>query len=437
MRENGHERSHFEFADFRLYPNERLLINDQGRIALTPRVMDLLIVLVEREGELVRKDELLNLVWSESFVEEGNVSRTISTLRKNLGVQSNGSDFIETVPKIGYRFIAPVGRVRNDRPVVPSSSTISRSTLLLIGFLLTAAAVAGTVFYKGARLAKVPAAGDFTNLTNNIAEDEYPEWSPDGARIAFASNRDGVGDIYVMRADGSGVVRLTNTPARETAAVWSPDGNRIVFDSDRDGNRELYIMNADGSNQTRLTFNPTADAGPVSFSPDGSRMAYARNASSQGSGSYNYDIYTMNIDGSDVKRLTVDPEFDAEPLWSPDGKNILFTSGRDGQFKIYSINADGTGEVKLSTSDSSHEGVIAFTSDRRQVFCIGDTPDKLEFMQIYLMNADGTNRRLITAFTDKIFRVSYSPRTQKFAVSTERDGNHEIYSIDVGTVPAA
>lgn len=436
MNENGHHRHHFDFADFRLYPHERLLTKNETRVALTPRVLDLLIILVEREGELVSKEILLSSIWPESFVEESNISRAVSTLRKNLGVQSNGSDFIETVPKLGYRFIAPVEESFENISEPASFHKIeakSKNLWLAGGLLLLVGA--GIFLYLISLPAKPVAIGGLTNLTNSLAEDNLPAWSPDGKKITFTSNRDGTGDIYMMNADGSGVTRLTYTSAKESSSVWSPDGKKIVFDSDRDGNREIYIMDSDGSNQTRLTFNPTIDAGPISFSPDGKRIAFSRNASNEGGAVYDYDIYVMNVDGSDLRQLTTDAEFDAEPVWSTDGNRILFTSARDHTFQIYSINPDGSGEVKLSTNGSFSEGAFALTPDGKQVFCVGGTPEKIEFNQIYLMNADGTNRRQITSFADQVYRVAYSPQSQRFAVSSKKEGNFEIYTMDAASMP--
>ena len=99
------------------------------------------------------------------------------------------------------------------------------------------------------------------NLTNNPADDFDPAWSPDGSKIAFVSERDGDGDIYVMNADGSGVVRLTD--AGGSRPTWSPDGSKIAFESDRDGNPEIYVMDADGSNETNLTNNAVTDRSPA------------------------------------------------------------------------------------------------------------------------------------------------------------------------------
>jgi Tol biopolymer transport system component len=102
-----------------------------------------------------------------------------------------------------------------------------------------------------------------TRITNNMDlaganNDYYPEWSPDGTKLAFVydgGNAAHTDQIYVMNADGSGRVNLSNNSAYEYNPAWSPDGSQIVFMSDRDGNFELYVMNADGTNQTRLTFN--------------------------------------------------------------------------------------------------------------------------------------------------------------------------------------
>jgi Tol biopolymer transport system component/DNA-binding winged helix-turn-helix (wHTH) protein len=434
MNDNWHQRQCFEFADFRLYPHERLLIKNSNRVALTPRVLDLLIVLVKQNGELVSKEKLLTSIWADSFVEEGNISRAVSTLRKNLGAQGNGSDFIETVPKVGYRFIAPVSEVHAELPIAAKRMKRMAKSNSVFAVLIVLAGL-GLYTYLAWGPTKPVMAGGLVNLTDNVAEDNLPAWSPDGKKIAFTSNRDGAGDIYVMNSDGSNVTRLTFTPAAESSSVWSPDGTKIVFDSARDGNRELYIMNSDGSNQTRLTFNPTIDSGPVSFSPDGKRIAFSRNASNEGEAVYNYDIFVMNIDGSELRQVTTDPEFDAEPVWSPDGSRIFFTSGRDHNFRLYAISPDGTGEVDLSPNSPTSFGAFAFTADGKQVYCTGNTPEKIEHIQIYLINADGTNRRQLTTFEDKVYRIAYSPTVHKFAISSKKVGNYEIFLMDASDPP--
>src|SRR5688500_17995197 len=100
----------YRFDEFELLPSERLLQRRGSRIALTPRMFDLLLALVEADGHLLTKDTLLGTVWADAAVEEGNLNRTISAHSKAIGEQKGELRFIETVPKSGYRFAAPVQR---------------------------------------------------------------------------------------------------------------------------------------------------------------------------------------------------------------------------------------------------------------------------------------------------------------------------------------
>ena len=228
-------------------------------------------------------------------------------------------------------------------------------------------------------------------LTSNSASASYGQaaWSPDGTRIAFKSERDGIGnaEIYVMSADGSGVSRLTNNPAFDGRPAWSPDGTKLAFQSGRDGNIEVYVMNADGSGVVRLTDNPAFDGEPA-WSPDGTKIAF------QSERDGHDEIYVMNADGSGVTRITNNQAADADPAWSPDGLRIAFSSMRDGNPQIYVMNADGSGVTRLSNnydSDwhpawSSDGSKIAFT---KNVFGCDDY-DCWDFTSIYVMNADGS-----------------------------------------------
>jgi len=157
-------------------------------------------------------------------------------------------------------------------------------------------------------------------LTNNLAEDTDPAWSPDGTRIAFTSRRDGWHAIYVMNEDGSNVTRLTPLTWASFHPVWSPDGTRIAFVSVRDVvAADVYVMNADGTGERRLTDHRAVDTDPA-WSPDGARIAF----SSERDG--NAEIYIMNADGSGVTRLTRDDAPDGRPAWSPDGTRLAFAS---------------------------------------------------------------------------------------------------------------
>src|SRR5215475_13397829 len=110
-----HTKHIYEFGPFRLDAGERLLLRDGESVPLTPKSFDLLVALVERHGRLLEKDELLKLVWPDTFVEEANLSYNSSLIRKALGDGENGQRYIETVPKRGYRFVVGVREISVDR----------------------------------------------------------------------------------------------------------------------------------------------------------------------------------------------------------------------------------------------------------------------------------------------------------------------------------
>ena len=206
--------------------------------------------------------------------------------------------------------------------------------------------------------------------------------------IAFKSNRDGVtAEIYAMRADGSGQTRLTSNPATDDCPAWSPDGSKIVFCSDRDGIFQLYTMNADGSEVTRLTHSGARDLHPA-WSPDGTRIAFARVTFLA-----NEDIFVMNADGTDPTPLTDFLGADYDAAWSPDGTRIAFVSSRDGHHHIFVMNADGTGVTRLTSGTGRHEHP-AWSPDGTRI-AFASTRDVGRF-EIYVMNADGTGLKRLT-----------------------------------------
>src|SRR5215471_11079974 len=105
-----HAKHFYDFGPFRLDPDERLLSRESKPVPLAPKVIDTLLVLVENRGHLVDKDELIKRVWPDAFVEEGNLNKNIFVLRKTLGQWDGGLEYIETIPKRGYRFVAPVNK---------------------------------------------------------------------------------------------------------------------------------------------------------------------------------------------------------------------------------------------------------------------------------------------------------------------------------------
>ena len=225
-------------------------------------------------------------------------------------------------------------------------------------------------------------------LTNSDRTNDWcPSWSPDGDRIAFGSGRDGGSKIFVMNADGTDMHRLTNSDHRDSDPSWSPDGDRIVFTSHRDDGHQIFVMNADGTDVRQLTDDDAGGFQIPSWSPDGKRIVFWTDRPAWNG--YR-DIGVMNADGTDVRQLTDDDDIGGSqmPSWSPDGKRIVFTSNRDYRgWEIYVMNADGTDAHQL-TDDTDYEFHPSWSPDGDRIVFENTRDGDSE---IFVMNADGTN----------------------------------------------
>ncbi len=171
-------------------------------------------------------------------------------------------------------------------------------------------------------------------LTHNDAYDAEDAYSLDGKWIVFTSNRTGDLELFVMRPDGSDIVQLTHTKGYDGGAFFSPDGKRMVYRSDRMGNNLLQIFVADVvydasrkitglSRERQITHDNFVNWGPY-WHPDGKHIIYATSAH----GHTNYELYLIRSDGSHKVRITFTNGFDGLPVFSPDGKYLMWTSKR-------------------------------------------------------------------------------------------------------------
>jgi Tol biopolymer transport system component len=202
--------------------------------------------------------------------------------------------------------------------------------------------------------------------------------------LAIVTDRTGNLEIFSINADGTNAVNLTNSPAADNFPAWSPDGARIVSTRGSGFGRELWLMGSDGSNQARLTTNTLADVQPQ-WSPDGSQIAFVRFGADQ-----NRDIWVMNADGSGDVKIVDDPAFfDIQPDWSPDGKLIAFMSDRgDGLFAIYTVRPDGSHTRRLSP-DGVQAGEPAWSPDGREIAFEDEACGTCEESDLFVMNANG------------------------------------------------
>lgn len=254
--------------------------------------------------------------------------------------------------------------------------------------------------------------------TTTVVLSPSPRLSPLG-KIAFATDRDGNFELYVMNQDGSGQTNVTNNPAHDCNPNWSPDGSKIAFQSNRDGNLEIYVINADGSSPTRLTTDSSSDYAPA-WSPDGTKIAFQsfRDGTSQ--------IYAMNSDGTNQTRLTNHSAYDYFPTWSPLGDKIGFSSNRDGNLEIYVMNTDGSGQTRI-TNNSFVDHWAAWSPDGSKFTFITDRDGNFE---VYVMNVDGTNAINLSNNSATEFYPVWAPLGTRILFASARDGNMEIYSMN-------
>jgi Tol biopolymer transport system component len=262
-------------------------------------------------------------------------------------------------------------------------------------------------------------------LTTTAAHEDMPRWSPDGRKIAFVRHT-GAGatnfHIFVMNADGSEQTQLTHAGAANFAPTWSPDGSKIAFVSTRDSttfapNSEIYVMNADGSGERRLTTHPRLDDSP-DWSPDGSLIAFA----SDRTAIQTTRIFVMRADGSEVRALTNHPisfHNELRPAWSRDGTTLAFVTERNppvGNTEIYLVDADGDNSRRVTRNDFRDDSPTWAPDGRRLAVSRG--PGALR-PELYVIPVTGGTARKITGVNLRFVRLRRSakrPRAGSFLI---------------------
>ena len=202
-------------------------------------------------------------------------------------------------------------------------------------------------------------------LPNGSANEYNPSISPDGTKIVFVSDRDGVGQLYLMTGDGNNPTRLTTDGCLSQVPSWSIDGRSLYWERQCNG-QKFTIMKGDLSYNDDSTYGAYAtlvniheltgqDVGDNRFprvSPDGKKVVFT---SYRGG---NADIYLMNANGGGVTQVTNSSGEDEAASWSPNGQQLIFASNRDGNYEIYLMNADGSGQARLTEQPSQERWVL-------------------------------------------------------------------------------
>jgi Tol biopolymer transport system component len=250
--------------------------------------------------------------------------------------------------------------------------------------------------------------------------------------LAFVSSKEELGDLYIIKADGTGQARLfEDNLSLNLSPAWSPDGSQLAFVSTRDGNSEIYTVNADGTQPTRLTDNTANETDPA-WSPDGKRIAFVSDRSGY------REVFVMDLNGATITQLTHTQADNTHPSWSPDGSFIAIASNRDGYWQIYRMSADGSKPTNLSNNPMSDDREPAWSPDGRRIAYTSQQVGS-QFQEIEVMNADGSNRSRLTGRlspsdeTTSDFSPAWSPDSQGIAFCSYRD--NPVYG-DIYLIPA-
>jgi TolB protein len=186
-------------------------------------------------------------------------------------------------------------------------------------------------------------------LTKKAESNYLPQWSPDGTRLCFMSNRDGNPEIYVANRDGSNVRRLTNHPAGDTTCTWSPSGTQIAFVSDRTGPPQLYVIGADGLGLQKLPISESYCDRPTWSPAPYNEIAFT---SRTGPG---FDIKVYDVGAKTVHALTFGEGSNESPSWAANGRHLAFSSNRAGKTQIFTVGRDGKNVRQITRSGNNYK----------------------------------------------------------------------------------
>lgn len=370
----------YEFGEFRLDLERNLLLQNDELVPLTHKALETLAVLVENNGRIVEKDEIIRQVWQDTFVEEGSLTRNISTLRKVFGEEPGSNKYIETIPRRGYRFVAKVKALsdaeakkelannlariapedenetaragadiieyngeaefdataakfyapKNAIQIQPQSQTRQKFVFLSLAALFIAAAAA--IYFLIApqqlkpsenRAAAVKPALElgFAKLTN-IGKVTEAVISADGKYVAYVTDEIGKQSLWVKQVKTGSVVQIADSAeVTYQGLAFSADGNFIYFNLwDRKSVGAIYRVSILGGVSKKIIHDCMAT---LAISPDGKKIAFVRGYAAE----QEQALIVADIDGGAEQIVSRNAQWRAFPTFSPDGNRIAFAVG--------------------------------------------------------------------------------------------------------------
>ena len=348
-------RNFYRFGDFRIDADEKVLWSGREVVDVTPKAIDILLILVENAGRIVSKEEIFRRVWADSFVEEANLSHHIFRLRKALG-STFTDEFIETVPKRGYRLVAPMVESSTDGEIKHESvapAVAANQPYTKVGLIAASVAILLIVAAAFTWMRRDPAAAST---------------SPPDVRAA-------------VNKEQQSIKRVTDT-GKYAASTISPDGKFIAFvQNSLGGEGMLYIRQLDTTTERELLAEGERNFGAINFSPDSSFIYYIQYDKTAGGVLYKIPV----LGGQPVKVLS-----DLHLMFniSPDGRKAAFFRRVRGSDRtsivIASLDRSGDEQVILNIDDKEKAitSVPAFSPDGRLIsFGLGDRDPRISDSQ--------------------------------------------------------
>ncbi|MBN9663964.1 MAG: PD40 domain-containing protein [Acidobacteria bacterium] len=368
----------YRFGAYELDVTHRQLARDGSPVPLASKVLDTLIELIRRRNAVVTREELLSAIWPDVNVEDSNLTQNIFVLRKALE-QPGDPRLIVTVPGKGYRFVSEVTEVPTHPAVEPGPSTVPAGSLArpslktwallsVAGLLLAGAALGYLALRKDPLATPAPAARFLTSLPGN---ENQPALSPDGSSVAFSWNGEDQDnyDIYIKGVGAETPVRLTSQASEETSPVWSSDGSRLAFVRVSPAGGAIYTIDAHGGGEQRVASIFSQRFGfrvrHLDWSPDGASFAVDDKSNEEDTVS----IFIVSAGGA-RRRLTSPPArstSDLAPRFSPDGRQVAFIRSIAPHLRaIYLVPAAGGSPVRI-TADLNWIGDLDWSPDGKEL----------------------------------------------------------------------
>ena len=356
----------YEFGNFRLDLLEKILLRDGISVPLTPKVFDTLEILVENAGHLLKKDELMQRIWQDRFVEEGNLTFNIKMLRKALTDNANEPRFIETIPRRGYRFIAEVREtVPNSDSIVPAPPvnafrSPNRSHRLIFALVILALFSIGFAswFVRGRLFASVPNARILSEQfhsekISSSGKVYFASISPDGKLVAVVNETGGKYGVWLRRLETSENLQLVPpTDDFYLGLAFSPDGQTVYFVRKSKAEKALasvYAVSIVGGSPKQIV---EGTEGWISLSPNGRQMSFVRCE-------YKEDnfcsLFVSDVEGSNERKIInrKSPIRIGDNQFSPDGRSIAFANGQSASggndFRLNTVDLESGAENEISS----------------------------------------------------------------------------------------